>query len=152
MTAAKTTTAQKRCSMLGLVLGMGASIVGCGPWIVGPTEQTDDGMVSFSGRIQPIFTTNCGGCHSPGGGADLFGIRLQLTEDVSYDLLVDQPSVQRSDLTLVLPGDSASSLLVAKVSSDPPPVGVRMPTFAPPLTKDEIDLIRAWIDQGALDN
>ena len=66
--------------------------------------------------------------------------------------LVDQLSVQRNDLTLVVPGDSASSLLFQKVSTDNPPVGLRMPRFAPPLSESEIDLIREWIDQGALDN
>lgn len=112
----------------------------------------DNGEVSFSHDVQPILTTNCAGCHSPGGGALLRGTDLDLREDTSYGLLVDQPSAREPSLTLVVPGDADASLLVAKVSSDTPPVGERMPRRAPPLTADEISLIRDWIDQGALDN
>ena len=108
--------------------------------------------MSFSGRIQPIFTTACPGRHSEGGLADLSGIALRLTADVSYSLLISQRSVQRPDLTLVAPGDPASSLLFLKISSGTPPVGARMPRSAPPLSQPKIDLIRDWIDQGALNN
>ena len=115
-------------------------------------DPGDGDPVSFSGRIQPIFTTACAGCHSEGGLADLSGIALRLTADVSYSLLVSQQSVQRPDLTLVVPGDPDSSLLFLKISSDTPPVGARMPRSAPPLSQLEIDLIRDWIDEGALNN
>ncbi len=118
----------------------------------GANDNAGTDVVSFAGDIQPIFTTNCAGCHSPGGAADLAGIALQLTEGVAYDLLVSQPSVQDPDLTLVAPGDPDASLLLAKVESDSPPVGLRMPRFAPALSDDEIALIRSWIQQGAENN
>ncbi len=124
---------------------------GCGPPAM-DVDPPDGDPVSFSGRIQPIFTTACAGCHSEGGLADLSGIVLRLTADVSFSLSVGQQSVQRPDLTLVVPGDPASSLLFLKISSDTPPVGERMPRSAPPLSPLEIDLIRDWIDQGALNN
>ncbi len=108
--------------------------------------------VSFAGDIQPIFTTACAGCHSSGGAADLAGIALMLTEGEAYDLLINVPSVQDTDLTLVVPGDPDASLLLAKVESDEPPVGLRMPRFAPALSDDEIALIRSWIEQGADNN
>ncbi len=107
---------------------------GCQPDVSMP-DPSNDGPISFSVQVQPIFTTNCAGCHSPGGEADLDGIVLKLTADVSFDLLVDRPSVQQPDLTLVIPGDSSSSLLFLKVSTDSPPVGLRMPRFAPPLSQ-----------------
>ncbi len=117
-----------------------------------PDGTPSDEMISFARQIQPILAVNCAGCHSPGGGADLDGIALTLTEDVAYDMLVNQPSVQDPVFTFVVPGDAESSLLLAKVSSDDPPIGDRMPRFAPPLTEAEITLIRDWINQGALDN
>jgi len=73
-------------------------------------------------------------------------------EGVSYNNLVNQPSAQRPDLTLVIPGDSASSLVFQKVSQNSPPVGSRMPSLGDPLTAGELALLRDWIDQGALDN
>ncbi len=110
------------------------------------------GTVSFSVEIQPIFTTACAGCHSPGGNADSARIPSHLTDGEAYDLIVGVPSVQRSDLILVVPGDSAASLLYLKVSSISPPTGNRMPLFAPVLSDAEIGLIRDWINQGAENN
>ena len=139
----------RRASALAVALAVGTG--GCQSDVPMP-DPSNDGAISFSVQIQPILTTNCAGCHSPGGAADLEGIVLQLTADVSYDLLVGRPSVQRPDLTHVIPGDSSSSLLFLKVSTDSPPVGLRMPRFAPPLSQSEMDLIRDWIDEGALNN
>ena len=116
------------------------------------TPPDNGGMVSFSSQIQPLLTIECGGCHSENGGADLAGIVLRLMADVSYDLMVNQPSIQNSSLTLVIPGNSADSLVYQKVISDTPPVGERMPLFAPNLTQSQTDLIKNWIDQGALNN
>ncbi len=132
-------------------LGLLALVAGC-PVQGTTSEKPDDGEVSFSSQVQPILTRSCAGCHSPGGAADLAGIELQLTADVAHDLLVDRPSVQLPDLLLVAPGDSASSLLLLKVSSDFPPIGTRMPRFAPVLSDREVELIRGWIDQGAANN
>ena len=109
-------------------------------------------MVSFKDQIQPVLNTHCFRCHRAGGEADLAGIALQVGEEVAFDLLVNQPSVQDPNLTLVVPGDAESSLLFLKVSSDAPPVGARMPSGDVPLTAGQIELIRAWIDQGAPNN
>ena len=149
-------THRRRVTLCRAVLFVSAAgcitmVVGCAVE-VGMTKPATGDQVSFARDIQPIFTVNCAGCHSPLGAADLAGIRLKLTEGVAYELLVDQPSVQRADLTLVVPGDSALSLLYLKISQDAPPVGVRMPRFAPALSPLEIDLIQTWIDEGAMEN
>ena len=93
---------------------------------------------------------NCS--HSVGGFADTQGIDVRLTADVAYDMLIDQPSVQDPSLTLVVADDADASWLFQKISSDNLPVGIRMPFGAPALPQDDIELIRQWIDQGALDN
>ncbi len=113
------------------------------------TEPPPVDMVSFSGQIQPIFDANCTICHVSDGFADEI---MHLNAEESFDALVDQPSVQNPDLTRVVPGDSGASLLFLKVSSDSPPVGVRMPFGGAPLPAGEIALIRDWIDQGAQNN
>ncbi len=136
---------------LPLVLALLVCSAGCPSDPAGP-DSSNDGMVSFARQIQPIFTTNCAVCHRPGGIAHLRGIELQLLEGESHDRLVNQPSVQQPNLTIVVPGDSASSLLFLKISSNSPPVGDRMPLLGPPLPRAARDLIRDWIDQGALNN
>ena len=138
-----------------LVTIVSAAFVACGAGCQGfvnvPAPPTDE-MVSFSADIQPIFNANCTTCHRTGGLADIEGIRLKLVAGESFDLLVNQPSSQRSDLTLVVPGDSSASLLFLKVSSDSPPVGDTMPLFGTPMSSANLGLIRDWIDRGALDN
>ncbi len=127
---------------------------------VGGACQTDVPMpappsgnaVSFSGDIQPIFNASCSGCHSAGGFAAIQGIALRLTAGESFNGLVNQASSQQANLTLVVPGDSASSLLFQKVSSNTPPIGSTMPLFGGPLSAVQSGLIRDWIDQGAMNN
>lgn len=114
---------------------------------------TPDGeIVSFSDDIAPILLGTCDGCHTPGGIADLEGIELRLTPDVSFEMLTTLQSVQDPALMFVVPGNPDASLLFTKVSSNIPPVGVRMPRSLPPLDADEVELIRLWIEQGAQEN
>ena len=115
-----------------------------------PSEQvTDD--VSFSQQIQPIFDQHCIDCHVVGGFALGF-VSLELTEGVSRAMLVGQASSQDAAQTLVVAGDSSTSLLFLKVSSNDPPVGATMPLTGGRLSSEELGLMRDWIDQGALDN
>ena len=89
-----------------------AGLLTCGlacDGLSGPTVPEAPRPVSFSQDVQPIITTACGGCHSPGGLADLFGIEMFLREGETYDAIVNVPRGLRSDLPRVVPGDSAPS-------------------------------------------
>lgn len=99
--------------------------------------------VFFSGQIQPIFNSSCAGCHGTNGG-------LTLTSGVSYGELYHVPaSSSCTSLHRVLPGDVLNSVLYIKVAGTA--CGDRMP-LGGSLSQIEIDLIRDWIDQGALNN
>ncbi len=122
-------------------------------------DQPDDGddqsdepgeMVFFSADIQPILNERCINCHFPGGFAQMVGIPWDFREETAFDDIVEQSSIQDGSFTLVVPGDADSSLLFLKVSSESPPVGSMMPLGGPPLADSEVALIRAWIEQGAL--
>jgi hypothetical protein len=52
---------------------------------------------------------------------------------------------------LVVPGDSSTSLLFLKLQ-DAPPCGDRMPQGASPLTAESLEMVRSWIDAGAMNN
>ncbi len=148
----KTAVAKMTRSSVGVVsVALLACSFGCQGSVNEPAPPTGE-TVSFSTDIQPIFNANCTTCHRAGGLADISGIALRLVEGVSYALLVDQPSSQQADLTLVVPGDSDASLLFLKVRSGAPPVGSTMPLFGTPLSSANLGLIRDWIDQGAMDN
>ncbi len=146
----------------GVIVAVGViSVGGCPGPTVPPGDMNDDTTdcpkeigtpVSFSQDIQPIFNFRCTVCHVTRGLADDEGIDLRLVAGESYAGLVNQQSVQDASLTLVVPGDSSQSLLWMKVSMDNPPVGGRMPFLLSTLDDGCIELIRRWIDEGALDN
>jgi hypothetical protein len=96
-------------------------------------------------RIQnTIFTTHCVSCHS-----GLFAPhRLRLDERNSYRSLVGMQSAEVPALQRVKPGDPEASYLVQKIEGHAAQ-GVRMPASGPPLSRQDIELIRQWIVGGA---
>jgi hypothetical protein len=50
---------------------------------------------------------------------------------------------------LVVPGDPENSYLVHKLEGRADIAGLRMPRIGPPLTDGQIQIIEAWIAQGA---
>lgn len=98
--------------------------------------------VTFAKDIHPIFEKACIKCHA--GERPKARLRLDTLEGTLKG---------SSEGKIVIPGDSAKSLLVRSVGQQvekdlwmPPPnnkQGIK------PLTPEEIGLIRAWIDQGA---
>ncbi|GEM_PF-750034 len=98
------------------------------------------GNVAFA-NVQDIFNRNCVRCHQ-GDGAPA---ELVLLAGESYANLVNAPSTEYPEWQRVNPGDRATSWLYEKISNSDPPVGSKMGT----LTDDEVELIGAWIDQGA---
>lgn len=113
----------------------------------------EPGEVSFSQQLQPIFTDRCafGGCHatvSPAAGQSL-------AEGLAYARTVNVPSEELPSMDRVEPGDPDRSYLVHKVQGthlDVGGSGLRMPRGQEPLSQDQINLIRAWIEQGARNN
>lgn len=105
-------------------------------------------------KIQPtlaslqknVFGRICINCHFPGGP----GPMPLDSEQASFDNLVNAPSVEIPGVFRVVPGDPASSYLVAKIQGLPGIVGDPMPP--PPerrLTPQEIQAIIGWIANGA---
>lgn len=100
------------------------------------------GPVSFATDIQPIFDTQCIGCHGAGGNAG-----LDLRNGLSYDNLVGVAAVNSSGL-LVAASDPTSSVLMQRLVGS---VGGFMPP-AGPLQFEILDLVTDWIGEGALNN
>ncbi len=119
-----------------------------------PPPPGGEGSVSFAGDIVPLFAQHCTACHSVGGPAAFLGMSLEA--DKAYGNIVNVPSVEVGPDVRVRPGNSATgpggSYLVEKISLSSPRVGARMPLGVAPLTDDEINLVRRWIDQEALNN
>ncbi|NNE07622.1 MAG: hypothetical protein HKN20_03565 [Gemmatimonadetes bacterium] len=100
---------------------------------------------TFSQIQSEILTPSCvnAGCHPGGGGP------MSLAAGAAYDNLVNAASNYGIDN--VEPGDAENSVLWLKVVGDPD-FGNRMPLFGAALSQEQTDMIRDWIDAGALDN
>ena len=103
---------------------------------------SDKTGVTYAADIKPIFEKSCLKCH----GAQKQKGKLRL-DSLEAALKGGQ------DGKVVEPGASAKSILVHNVAHlgdeddyMPPPDNKDK---IPPLTKEQIGLIRAWIDQGA---
>ncbi len=127
------------------------ALAGCADYGDDPTDGGSGGpvdppteTVSFANDVQPIFTTNCVGCHGDGGNAG-----LDLRSGQSYTNLVQIPSTE-SSLNLVerdLPGQSWLYLKLTGQQN----VGQVMPPSGS-LDAAITDVVRIWIEEGALDN
>jgi len=109
--------------------------------------------VSFSTEVQPIFTANCIslGCHI--GPNPQLGMDLTVGQTIAS--IVGVESVQ-SALLRVAPGQSSSSYLYQKVSGGQITSGGSGDRMPPPprlaLDDNELEVIRVWIEEGALNN
>jgi uncharacterized membrane protein len=95
--------------------------------------------VEYARDVKPIFDTACVKCH--GAEKQKSGYRL----DDRAAALNAGDSGERP----IVPGHASESLLVKLVEGHGALADKRMPTKGPPLTGDQIALIRKWIDQGA---
>ena len=92
--------------------------------------------IDFRNDIEPILRASCIGCHGP--TAEQSGFRLD-----------DRASLLKggnSGKPAVVPGNSEGSPLVQRVAGMP---GVTtMPPVGQKLSREQISLLRAWINQG----
>lgn len=134
----------RRTVSLFVSLLLGGLLAGC--------EHADplganDTSPTLSNIQTNVFNTSCAvsGCHR-GAGAPL---GLDLSAGNARDNLVNVDSREVPDLLRVDPGDPDDSYLVMKIEGAPGIVGARMPRGRPPLSDEQIQLIRAWIEAGA---
>ena len=110
-----------------------------------------EGLQASLDSIQAnVFAVSCAlsGCHSGPAGPGL-PQGLDLTSaDASFANLVGVTSVQDAPTLRVAPGDADASYLVQKLEGTAA-AGGQMPLGSPPLDQATIDVIRAWIDNGA---
>ncbi len=104
--------------------------------MVAPLSVSADDRVDFVRDIKPLFEDRCTFCH---GDSDQEG-RLRLDAKA----IVMQGGISGP---AVVPGKPEKSLIYKRVAGIGD--GDQMPLDDDPLTEEEIDLIRRWIEQGA---
>ena len=103
-------------------------------------EQPPDSKVDFNRDIRPILSDVCFQCHGPDKNQRKAGLRFDLKDEFYSD---------RGGYAMVVPGKLDQSELYSRlIDTDekqrmPPPEALRQ------LSKDEIDLFKRWIEQGA---
>ena len=77
---------------------------------------------------------------------------MNLSAGRAHDNLVNVRSNERPELFRVEPGAPDRSYLVHKIEGRSSIVEERMPLGGEPLSQNEIDAIRTWIENGASEN
>ena len=90
--------------------------------------------VDFRRDVQPLFKANCIGCHGP--AQQMNGFRLDRRS----------AAMKGGTLAMIGPGNSAASRLYLRLIGNQ--YGMQMPPTGP-LSQDQINIVKAWIDQGA---
>ena len=98
---------------------------------------TREDKIDYSTQVKPIINKNCITCH---GGVRAKG---------NFSLLFrDQALAKTKDgKYAIIPGDPDGSEMIQRLTLKDPEE--RMPFHHEPLSKDEIDILRKWIKQGA---
>jgi hypothetical protein len=99
--------------------------------------------VSFSSDVLPVLERHCQECHQAGGaGTERSGFTVD-----TYDSVMAGTKLG----PMVVPGDPLSSNLYRLVAGEVDE-SIRMPHQQNAMAAEEIDVIRTWIAEGALDN
>jgi hypothetical protein len=99
--------------------------------LVGSSRAEPPKKVDFAHDIVPLLKARCAECHTNGKSKGSFSL------DTRAEVLKKKA---------VVPGKSADSELIKRVTSTDK--DVRMPSKGEPLPAKEVELLRAWIDQG----
>ncbi len=93
--------------------------------------------IDFNAQVKPIFNKNCIACHG--------GVKQQS----DFSLLFREEALQKakSGKYPIVPGDAGKSELIKRIKEND--TEERMPYKHAPLSKDEINILEQWIDEGA---
>ncbi|HCR28718.1 MAG TPA: hypothetical protein DIV79_01710 [Opitutae bacterium] len=92
--------------------------------------------IEFNRDIRPLLSDNCYLCHGPD------------SEERKADLRLDVPS--EAHKSAIVPGSADRSEAIARILSLDPEEQMPPPDSGKSLSDDEVDLLRRWIDEGAV--
>ncbi|MDR3632688.1 MAG: DUF1553 domain-containing protein, partial [Isosphaeraceae bacterium] len=104
--------------------------------LMAPAEGAEP--VDFRRDVLPILSDNCFQCHGPDGKARKADLRLDLKDDA---LRTKEP--------VIVPGKSAESEVVLRVTSNEPDERMPPPKSGRTVSAAQVETLKRWIDQGA---
>jgi hypothetical protein len=101
-------------------------------------------QVSFKNNVQPILVKNCIECHIPpaGEGYRKTGLSMATYADLMHGTIYGP---------VIVPGDSRHSIFNMLVEGRADS-SMRMPHGRKSLSSEEIEILRLWVEYGALPN
>ena len=102
-----------------------------------PDRVAADGKIDFNRDIRPILSDKCLQCHGPDETTRKARLRFDTQEGA-----MAKPGV-------IVPGDSAASRLVRRITSTNPELVMPPPSTGHQLTLKEVAQLKQWIDEGA---
>lgn len=123
--------------VMGLALGFMPAAVGLAqePQPAPPAADPAPARVDFVREVAPLLWQRCVQCHG-------------LAKDKGDLRLDGRAHALPADGTVIVPGKPAESLLVERILL-PVTDEERMPAEGEPLSPKQVELLRAWIEQGA---
>lgn len=103
-----------------------------------------EGVVSFSQDVKPILDQNCLECHQAGGSGLLAsGFSMESYDDLmkgtNFGPMIIASDAQGSNMLVLMEGRADPSISMPHGQQDP-------------ISRQDIQTIRSWIDQGAKNN
>lgn len=131
---------------MGAIAALTLSLAGCSDH--GTEPPLDDGggddPVSYAADVQPIWNANCIGCHGDGGNG---GLDLRAPDSRMNMVGVGSPNWPG---LRVVEGEPDLSLLYVKLTGGSGVGGLMPPAGS--LGATDLETVRMWIAEGALDN
>jgi hypothetical protein len=100
--------------------------------------EASEPRINFSRQIEPILSENCFACHGPDDKQRKAKLRLDSKEGA----LAHQ--------SVIKPGQANASELIQRVTASDPAERMPPPKSGKRLSSQQIELLRQWIDQGAV--
>ncbi|MFM8261746.1 MAG: PSD1 and planctomycete cytochrome C domain-containing protein [Pirellula sp.] len=97
--------------------------------------------IDFRKQIQPILSEHCWQCHGVDESTREGNLRLDIRESAIA-------GGESSKLAIVV-GKASESEMIRRILSDDPDHVMPPPSLQKPLSKEQIELLQRWIDQGA---
>lgn len=108
---------------------------------IGTARSLAQGVVSFNRDIRPILSEHCFQCHGPDAQQRQGGVRLDQRQDAVL--------AGESGLPAIVPGSSQESQVWTRIHSRDSDVIMPPPELGKPLNPRQMELLGAWINQGA---
>jgi hypothetical protein len=105
------------------------------------SNSSQDISVDFARDIRPLLSDRCFACHGPDEAHRQADLRVDQIESLTAN---------RGDYQVVVPGDASSSELLRRITSHDSSEVMPPPESGKPLTGEQQELLRRWIDAGAV--